>query len=103
MEHELRAQEAREAQQAQAAQEAQAAQAAREADTVRDMQGTGAIRGIEAVDATDADKIGLVVARGPTIVSKAALVFDTSVDDATKKATKHGQLAAAGLVPRDTA
>ena len=58
---------------------------------------------IEAVDATAADKTGLVVARGPAIVSKAALVFDASVDDATKKAAKHGQLAAAGIVPRDTA
>ena len=58
---------------------------------------------IEAVDATAADKTGLVAARGPVIVSKAALVFDASVDDAAKKAAKHGQLAAAGLVARDTA
>ena len=58
---------------------------------------------IEAVDATAADKTGLVALRGPIIVSKAALVFDDSVDDATKKGTKHSQLAAAGLVPRDTA
>jgi hypothetical protein len=58
---------------------------------------------IEAVDATDADKIGLVILRGPAILSKAALVFDGSVDDDTKTATKHNQLAAAGLVPRDTA
>ena len=58
---------------------------------------------IEAVDATDADRTGLIVARGPSIVSKAALVFDGSVDDATKKGTKHSQLATAGLVPRDTA
>ena len=49
------------------------------------------------------DKTGLVAFRGPTILSKAALVFDDSVDDATKKGAKHGQLAAAGLVPRDTA
>ena len=58
---------------------------------------------IETVDATDDDKSGLVVLRGPAIVSKAALVFDDSVDDGTKKATKHDQLAAAGLIPRDTA
>ena len=58
---------------------------------------------IEAIDATAADNTGLVAFRGPAIVSKAALVFDASVDDATKKGTKHGQLAAAGLVPRDTA
>jgi Bacteriophage lambda head decoration protein D len=58
---------------------------------------------IEVIDATAADKIGLVVFRGPSIVSKAALVFDASVDDGTKKGIKHGQLAAAGLIPRDTA
>lgn len=56
-----------------------------------------------AVDATGADAIGVVVARGPTIVSKSALVFDATVDDAPKTATKHGQLAALGIVPRDTA
>jgi hypothetical protein len=58
---------------------------------------------IEPVDATAADKTGLVVARGPAIVSKAALVFDASVDDNTKKAAKDAQLSAAGVVPRDTA
>ncbi len=41
--------------------------------------------------------------RGPSIVSKAALVFDTTVDDAAKIATKHGQLAALGILARDTA
>ncbi len=58
---------------------------------------------IEAVDATAANKTGLVVFRGPAIVSKAALVFDASVDDGTKKAVKQAELAAAGLVARDTA
>src|SRR6478672_3874266 len=58
---------------------------------------------IEAVDATGADKTGLVVARGPTIVSKAALVFDPSVDQPAEKTAKHAQLAAVGIVPRDTA
>jgi Bacteriophage lambda head decoration protein D len=58
---------------------------------------------IEAVDATAADKTGLVVARGPTIVSTAALVFDASVDPPAEKTAKHGQLVAAGLIPRDTA
>ncbi len=58
---------------------------------------------IEAVDATAADKLGLVVARGPAIVSKAALVFDASVDQPSEKTAKRGQLAAAGIVPRDTA
>lgn len=58
---------------------------------------------IEAVDAAAVDKTGLVLARGPAIASKAALVFDASVDLAVEKAAKHGQLAAAGIVPRDTA
>ena len=58
---------------------------------------------IEAVDATAADKTGLIVARGPAILSKAALVFDATVNDATKKGTKHTQLSAIGLVPRDAA
>ena len=58
---------------------------------------------IEAVDATDEDKTGLVVARGPVILSKDALGYDASVDDAAKKASKLGQLATAGLVSRDTA
>ena len=58
---------------------------------------------LAAVDATAADKPGLVVARGPAIVSKAALVFDASVDQPGEKTAKHTQLAAVGLVPRDTA
>jgi hypothetical protein len=58
---------------------------------------------IEAVDATAGDKTGLVVARGPVILSRAGLVFDASVDDTTKRAAKHAQLATAGLVPREAA
>jgi hypothetical protein len=58
---------------------------------------------IEAIDATAADKTGLVVARGPAIFSKGALVFDASVDQPAEKTAKHGQLATAGLVSRDTA
>lgn len=58
---------------------------------------------LEAVDATAVDKTGLIAARGPVIVSKAALVFDASVDDAAKTTAKHSQLAAAGLVARETA
>jgi hypothetical protein len=56
-----------------------------------------------AADATSADAAGLVIVRGPAIVSKAALVFDATVDDAAKTATKHGQLAALGIIPRETA
>ena len=58
---------------------------------------------IEAIDATAGDKTGLVAARGPAIVSKAALVFDASVDQAAEKDAKHVELAAAGIVPRETA
>ncbi len=58
---------------------------------------------IEAVDATGGDATGLVVARGPVILSKVALVYDASVDQAAEIAAKEAELAQAGLVPRDTA
>jgi hypothetical protein len=58
---------------------------------------------IETVDATGGDQTGLIVARGPVILAKAALVFDASVDDAAKTAAKHAELSAAGLIPRETA
>ena len=56
-----------------------------------------------AVDATLADATGIVVARGPAIVSRAALIYDATVDDGAKIITKIGQLAAAGILARDTA
>ena len=56
-----------------------------------------------AVDATEADATAIILARGPAIVSKAALVFDATVDDVAKIATKHGQLTALGIIPRDSA
>jgi hypothetical protein len=56
-----------------------------------------------ATDATAADQNAVVIVRGPAIVSKAALVFDASVDDAAKTAAKHTQLTALGIIPRDTA
>lgn len=58
---------------------------------------------IAAADATAADAAGVVVARGPVIVSQAALVFDASVDQPAEIAAKHAQLAAGGIVPRATA
>lgn len=58
---------------------------------------------LETVDATAGDRTGLVVTRGPAIVSKAALVFDPSVDQPAEVAAKHAELATAGIVPRDTA
>jgi hypothetical protein len=56
-----------------------------------------------AVDATAADAPGIVVLRGPAVVSKAALAFDASVDDAAKTAAKHAQLTALGIIPRNAA
>lgn len=56
-----------------------------------------------AVDATLADGVGIVVVRGPSIVSRAALAYDATVDDAPKITTKLGQLAALGIIARDTA
>ena len=54
-----------------------------------------------AVDATLADATGIVVARGPAIVSRADLAYDATVDDGAKITTKIGQLAAVGIVARD--
>ena len=54
-----------------------------------------------AVDATLADTTGIVIARGPAIVSRAALAYDATVDDGAKITTKIGQLAAVGIVARD--
>ena len=54
-----------------------------------------------AVDATLADAEGIVLARGPSIVSRAELAYDASVDDGAKITTKLGQLAAVGIVARD--
>ena len=56
-----------------------------------------------AVDATLADAVGIVVARGPSIVSRAGLAYDATVDDGAKITTKIGQLAAVGIIARDTA
>lgn len=56
-----------------------------------------------ATDATAADMPGVILARGPALVAKAALIFDASVDDAAKTAAKHAQLTALGIIPRDTA
>ena len=53
------------------------------------------------VDATLADAVGIVVVRGPAIVSRAGLAYDGTVDDAAKITTKIGQLANVGIVARD--
>lgn len=54
-----------------------------------------------AVDATLADATGIVVARGPSIVSRAGLVYDGTVDDGTKITAKIAQLAAVNIIARD--
>ncbi|MCG6560661.1 MULTISPECIES: head decoration protein [Ruegeria] len=54
-----------------------------------------------AVDATLADAVGIVIARGPAIVSRAELAYDGSVDDAAKITAKLDQLAALGIIARD--
>ena len=56
-----------------------------------------------AVDATGADATGIILARGPAIVSRAVLSFDATVDDAAKITTKLGQLVSLGIAARDTA
>jgi hypothetical protein len=57
---------------------------------------------LEAVDATAGDMVALVAARGPVLLSNAALVFDASVDQAAERAAKIAQLAILGLVTRAT-
>lgn len=54
-----------------------------------------------AVNATLADATGIIVARGPSIVSRAGLAYDATVDDGAKITTKIGQLAAVGIIARD--
>lgn len=54
-----------------------------------------------AVDATLADATGIVVVRGPSIVSRAGLAYDATVDDSAKITTKISQLAAVGIIARD--
>ena len=54
-----------------------------------------------AVDATLADAVGIVVVRGPSIVSRAGLAYEATVNDAAKITAKIGQLAAVGIITRD--
>lgn len=58
---------------------------------------------LDAVDATSEPKRGVVIKRGPAIVSRDALVFHASVDDADKRAAKIAQLTELGIVTRATA
>ena len=58
---------------------------------------------LNPADATLADATGIILARGPVIVSKAAMVFDVSVNTAPLTATKYAELTAVGIVPRTSA
>ena len=53
------------------------------------------------VNATLADAVGIIVTRGPAIVSRAALAYEATVNDAAKIATKITQLGAVGIIARD--
>ena len=53
------------------------------------------------MNATLADAVGIVLVRGPSIVSRAGLAYDATVDDSAKITTKIGQLAAVGIIARD--
>ena len=56
---------------------------------------------IYPVNATLADAVGIVVARGPSIVSRAGLAYEGTANDAAKITAKIGQLAAVGIIARD--
>lgn len=58
---------------------------------------------LNPADATSADATGVILARGPAIVSKAALVFDVSVNTVPLTATKYAELTTVGIVPRTSA
>lgn len=55
-----------------------------------------------AVDASAADTAGVIIAR-QAVVSEQGLVYDSTVDDAAKRAAKKTQLAAAGIQVREGA
>jgi len=63
--------------------------------------GTDGAQTATAVLLYPADATGIVVARGPSIVSRAGLAYDATVDDSAKINTKIGQLAAVGIIARD--
>jgi len=58
---------------------------------------------LTAVDATGADATGVILARGPAIVSQSALVFDATVTAGALTTTKLGELVAVDIVPRTAA
>ena len=58
---------------------------------------------LNPADATAADATGVILARGPAIVSKAALVFDATVNTVPLTSTKYAELTTVGIVPRTSA
>ena len=55
------------------------------------------------VDTRLSEATGILLARGPAILSRDALFYDGSVDDPAKIALKHAELTALGIVIRDSA
>ena len=55
------------------------------------------------VDTRLAEATGILLARGPAILSRDARFYDGSVDDGAKIAAKHAELTALGIVIRDSA
>jgi hypothetical protein len=55
------------------------------------------------VDARLSDAVGVVLARGPAILSRAALVYDGTVDDGAKITAKLAELKTLGILVRDSA
>jgi len=53
------------------------------------------------VNATLADAVGIVLVRGPSIVSRAGLAYEGTVNDTAKINAKIVQLAAVGIIARD--
>jgi len=58
---------------------------------------------LTATDATGADAMGVILARGPAIVSKAELAFDASVTAGALTDTNFAELVTVGIVPRTRA
>ena len=55
------------------------------------------------VNATLADAVGIVLVRGPSIVSRTGLAYEGTVNDAAKINAKIAQLATVGIIARDGA
>ena len=55
------------------------------------------------VNATLADAVGIVLIRGPSIVSRTGLAYEGTVNDAAKINAKIAQLATVGIIARDGA